>query len=900
MFFPTQFPWAKDQTLGEHLEASGVSRREFLEFCGQMAVLLGLTEMAAPRVAAALEGVKRPVVIWIQLQECTGCVESILRSGEPSIGELILNLVSLDYSHTLMAASGTAAEAALAASMKANMGEYLLVVTGSVPLAEDGIYTTMGGRTAKDVLVEVAAGAKAIFAVGACAHWGSVQAAKPNPTGAVGVGDVIKDKPIVHLTGCPPIAETITATLVHYLTFGGIPALDSDGRPLFAYGARIHDQCPRRANFDAGQYVEALRRRRRPPGLVPVQGGLQGAGDLQPLPDLPVEHEDQLADRRRASVHRLHRAQLLGYHDPVLQPPPERGRDRHRTGPPTRSARRSPPGRWPVWPRTPPPPPSTRSGRTARRRRSREVPMATTKVVVDPITRIEGHLRIEAQSEAGMIKTAWASSTQFRGIEIIMQGRDPRDAWAFTQRICGVCTVVHAVASCRAVEDALGITIPPNATLIRNLVHGMQTVQDHVIHFYHLHALDWVDVISALSADPAKTSAIAKSISPWPNNSSTYFAEVQNRIKTFAAGGQLGIFTNGYWGHPAYQLPPEVNLLAVAHYLEALDWQKDVIRLHTIFGGKNPHPNFLVGGMASAINLNDTATINAAKLADVQAMITRAKRFVDEVYWPDVQAIAGFYKNWGAIGGGTGNYLTVGEYAAVDSNDLGSLYFPRGIVMNRDLSKVYPVRPHPGEGGHHQLVVRVRRRRRRHAASVGRGDGPKYTGPPTPWTYLQGEKKYTWMKSPRYDGHADGGGPALPDAGGLRRGSARHQGDRHRAPQPARRAARGALLDPRPRRRPLHGDGAGGQPDAELVRPARRAASRAATSAPSTATSGSPTAGPRARCRATATSTPPAARSATGSRSRTARSRATSAWCPAPGTARRATRPACRARTRRR
>ena len=385
--------------------------------------------------------------------------------------------------------------------------------------------------------------------------------------------------------------------------------------------------------------------------------------------------------------------------------------------------------------------------------------MAKTKVVVDPITRIEGHLRIEAQSENGMISTAWASSTQFRGIETIMQGRDPRDAWAFTQRICGVCTVVHAVASCRAVEDALGITIPPNATLIRNLVHGMQTVQDHVIHFYHLHALDWVDIISALSADPAKTSAIAKSISPWPNNSSTYFAEVQNRVKTFAAGGQLGIFTNGYWGHPAYKLPPEVNLLAVAHYLEALDWQKDVIRLHTIFGGKNPHPNFLVGGMASAINLNDTATINAARLADVQAMITRAKRFVDEVYWPDVQAVAGFYKDWGAIGGGTGNYLTVGEFASVDTNDLDSLYFPRGIVMNRDLSKVYPYDHTLVKEG---ITSSWYEYSGGDAASLHPWEGetvPKYTGPPTPWTYLQDEKKYTWMKSPRYDGRAMEVGP---------------------------------------------------------------------------------------------------------------------------------------------
>ncbi|MCA9767517.1 MAG: nickel-dependent hydrogenase large subunit, partial [Gemmatimonadetes bacterium] len=171
--------------------------------------------------------------------------------------------------------------------------------------------------------------------------------------------------------------------------------------------------------------------------------------------------------------------------------------------------------------------------------------MAATKIVVDPITRIEGHLRIEAQAEAGRISNAWASSTQFRGIEIIMQGRDPRDAWAFTQRICGVCTVVHAVASCRAVEDALGIVIPPNANLIRNLVHGMQFIQDHVIHFYHLHALDWVDVVSALDADPAETARIARSISPWPNNSASYFADVKERIRTFVASGQLGIFANG-------------------------------------------------------------------------------------------------------------------------------------------------------------------------------------------------------------------------------------------------------------------------------------------------------------------------------------------------------------------
>ena len=385
--------------------------------------------------------------------------------------------------------------------------------------------------------------------------------------------------------------------------------------------------------------------------------------------------------------------------------------------------------------------------------------MARTKIVVDPITRIEGHLRIEAQAENGKIANAWASSTQFRGIELVMQGRDPRDAWAFTQRICGVCTVVHAVASCRAVEDALGITVPANANTIRNLVHAMQFVQDHVIHFYHLHALDWVDVVSALSADPVKTAQIAQSISPWPNNSATHFKEVQARLKTFVGSGQLGIFSNGYWGHPAYKLPPEVNLLAVAHYLEALDWQRDVIKLHTIFGGKNPHPNFLVGGMASAINLDNDATINAARLTEVKSLITRAQRFVEEVYWPDLVAIAGFYKDWAAIGGGVGNYLTVGEFPQTDVKDLSSYYFPRGIILNKDLTKVLPY----DQAGVAEFI---------HSSwyeySKGNDAGlhpfegetkPKYTGPQPPWTFLQDQEKYTWMKAPRYNGKSMEVGP---------------------------------------------------------------------------------------------------------------------------------------------
>ena len=376
--------------------------------------------------------------------------------------------------------------------------------------------------------------------------------------------------------------------------------------------------------------------------------------------------------------------------------------------------------------------------------------MPPTRVVVDPITRIEGHLRIEAQAENGRIANAWATSTQFRGIEIIMQGRDPRDAWAFTQRICGVCTVVHAVASCRAVEDALDIRIPPNGNIIRNLMVGMQFIHDHVMHFYHLHALDWVDVVSALSADPAASSRIAASISPWPNNSATYFREVQDRVKAFVDNGQLGIFTNGYWGHPAYKLPPEVNLIAVAHYLEALDWQRDVIRLHTVFGGKNPHPNFVIGGMASAINLEDTGTINAERLTDVHDMITRAQRFVEQVYWPDLVAIAGFYKDWASIGGGTGNYLAVGEFPSTDIRDVESLYFPRGIIFDKNLSTV---EPYDQQAITENIYSSWYEYSGGDDAALHPYDGEtkaKYDGPPTPWTYLQDSRKYTWMKAPRY------------------------------------------------------------------------------------------------------------------------------------------------------
>ena len=227
------------------------------------------------------------------------------------------------------------------------------------------------------------------------------------------------------------------------------------------------------------------------------------------------------------------------------------------------------------------------------------------RIVVDPITRIEGHLRIEAEVRDGKIVDAYSSGTMVRGFELILKGRDPRDAWAFTERACGVCTTVHALASVRSVEDALGITVPPNAELVRNLMFCAQYLQDHVVHFYHLHALDWVDVVSALKADPKKTSEIAQSISNWPKSSPRYFADIQKRLTAFVNSGQLGIFANGYWGHSAYKLPAEVNLLGVAHYLEALEWQKEIVKVHTIFGGKNPHPNYLVGGAPCSFNIDE-------------------------------------------------------------------------------------------------------------------------------------------------------------------------------------------------------------------------------------------------------------------------------------------------------
>jgi hydrogenase large subunit len=385
------------------------------------------------------------------------------------------------------------------------------------------------------------------------------------------------------------------------------------------------------------------------------------------------------------------------------------------------------------------------------------------RVVVDPITRIEGHLRVEAMlNDGGVIENAMSSGTMWRGIEVILQGRDPRDAWAFCERICGVCTTVHALASVRAVENALGIKVPPNAEIIRNIMFLTQYVQDHVIHFYHLHALDWVDVVSALKANPKATADLAQSVSPhWPTSTPGYFSDVQNTVKKFVESGQLGIFQNAYWGHPAYKLPPEANLMAVAHYLEALKWQKEIIKIHTVFGGKNPHPHYLVGGVASAISLNGDNAINIERLNMVGDLIKQAAQIIDGLYIPDLFAVASFYPEWTKFGGGLGSYMVYGDVPQNGINDPSHFRFPRGVVLNKNLSEVLPLDLADAE------QVREEVAHSWYAYPDGKDalhpwDGitePKYTGPKPPFKELDENGKYSWLKAPRWKGHAVEVGP---------------------------------------------------------------------------------------------------------------------------------------------
>lgn len=395
------------------------------------------------------------------------------------------------------------------------------------------------------------------------------------------------------------------------------------------------------------------------------------------------------------------------------------------------------------------------------------------RIVVDPVTRIEGHMRCEVNVDKNnVIRNAISTGTMWRGLEVILKGRDPRDAWAFVERICGVCTGTHALTSVRAVEDALDIQIPYNAYLIRHLMDKTLQVHDHIVHFYHLHALDWVNPVNALKADPKKTSELQQMVSPHhPKSSPGYFKDVQTRLKRFVEGGQLGLFSNGYWDNPAYKLPPEADLMAVSHYLEALDLQKEVVKIHAIFGGKNPHPNYMVGGVACAINMDDTgasgAPVNMVTLNFVLERIREVQAFTKNVYLPDVMAIASIYKDW-LYGGGLAaeNLLSYGTYATIQ-DDKSSELLPAGAIVGGNWNEIHEVDVRDPN----QIQEVVDHSWYKYANGVsglhpwdGETDphfelGPNFKGTKTNIKELDESAKYSWIKAPRWKGHAMEVGP---------------------------------------------------------------------------------------------------------------------------------------------
>lgn len=394
------------------------------------------------------------------------------------------------------------------------------------------------------------------------------------------------------------------------------------------------------------------------------------------------------------------------------------------------------------------------------------------KVVVDPVTRIEGHLRMEAVVRDGIISEAYSTGTMVRGIEIIVKDRDPRDVWAFVMRVCGVCTSMHGLASVRSIENALGIEIPYNAEMVRNIMLATLQSRDHLVHFYQLDALDWVDIVAALKADPVEASRIAQSLSPlnsayspWGENSPGYFADVQKRVKKFVeANPKNNLFsTNRWcWGSKLYKLPPEVSLIGLAHYLQALEFQKEICKIQTIFGGKNPHPNYLVGGMACAINMQDPNAINMARLAFVKEIAEKVAQFANEVFLPDCLAIMAFYPEWARIGGGLHNYLSFGDYPMNHYGDFGNCLQKQGIVMNRDLSHVEPFDATRLDG----LQEFVNNAWYKYSVGKDKGLHPSvgetildYTGPTSEFDWLPGDRPYSWIKTPRYMGNPMEVGP---------------------------------------------------------------------------------------------------------------------------------------------
>jgi hydrogenase large subunit len=376
------------------------------------------------------------------------------------------------------------------------------------------------------------------------------------------------------------------------------------------------------------------------------------------------------------------------------------------------------------------------------------------RITVDPVTRIEGHLRIDVEVDGGKVQKAWSSGQMFRGIETILLGRDPRDAWLFTQRFCGVCTTVHAIASVRAVENALDLEIPLNAQYIRNLIVAAHAMHDHIVHFYQLSALDWVDVVSALKADPAKTAALAESLSPWPHNNRLALAGVQEKLKSFVDAGQLGIFANGYWGHSAMKLSPEVNLLAVSHYLQALEYQRKVNQVVAILGAKTPNiQNLAVGGVANAINLDNEATLNMNKLYMVKDILDEMGAFIEQVYFVDVCAIAGMYPEWLGYGAGVTNYLAVPDFP-LDTK--GTKFdMPGGTIFNGDLANVREIKTFNDQYFKENVTESIA-----HAWYDGDWTKHPYEEDTIPkYTKFDESKKYSWVKAPRFQGKVMQVGP---------------------------------------------------------------------------------------------------------------------------------------------
>ncbi|MDJ0781275.1 MAG: nickel-dependent hydrogenase large subunit [Desulfosarcinaceae bacterium] len=358
---------------------------------------------------------------------------------------------------------------------------------------------------------------------------------------------------------------------------------------------------------------------------------------------------------------------------------------------------------------------------------------ASGRVVIDPVSRIEGHLRVEVSVSNGAVEKAWSSATLFRGIERILQGRDPHDAPLITQRLCGVCTYVHQLCSVRAIEDAAGIVIPENARVVRNLILGAQFMHDHIVHFYHLHGLDWADITKALAADPAATAQLAATISPQADPID--FAAVQHRLQQLVNTGNLGPFANAYWGHADYRLTPEENLLVTAHYLSALEIQVTAAKMMAILGGKNPHPqSVIVGGVTCG------GELTPQRLATFRDYLAQTQRFIETVYLPDLKAVAAKYMDWTAVGGFS-NFLACGEFPqSVDELDL---FMPRGVILNGDLFNVQPL-----DEAHISEHVA-------HSWYAGDGELHPLSGHTEPaFTGLDVDNRYSWFKAPRYDGAA--------------------------------------------------------------------------------------------------------------------------------------------------